>query len=172
MLLPVVGSTQTAPASTPQPLSPLQVIEKALEARRQELHVPGVAFAIVKDDKVIYSHGFGVRDVANQRPVTADTLFAIGSSTKAFTAMTMMMSADEGNSALTDSPKKYLPYFHLQDPDADQHITLSDILSHRSGLGRTDRLGPPARSTPNNSSARLRTSNPPENWARSSNIRT
>jgi len=132
---------QTAPsASKEASLSSLLAIEKALESKRQELHIPGVAFAIVKDDKVIYSHGFGMRDVANQRPVTPDTLFAIGSSTKAFTAMTMMMSADEGKLALTDSPKKYLPYFHLQDSEADQHITLSDLLSHRSGLARTDLL--------------------------------
>jgi len=81
-----------------------------------------------------------VRDAANQLPVTSHTLFAIGSSTKAFTAMTVMMSADDGRLALTDSPKKYLPYFHLQDPDADQHITLSDLLSHRSGLARTELL--------------------------------
>jgi len=57
-----------------------------------------------------------------------------------FTAMTLMMSADEARSRSTDSPKKYLPYFRLQDPDADQHITLTDILSHRSGLARTDLL--------------------------------
>jgi len=141
LLLPAPGFAQIAPAASKEmSLSSLLAIEKTLDARRQELHVPGVAFAIVKDDKIIYSHGFGMRDVANQRPVTADTLFAIGSSTKAFTAMTMMMSADEGKLALTDSPRKFLPYFHLQDPDADQHITLSDLLSHRSGLARTDLL--------------------------------
>lgn len=130
---------QTAAPSEEKP-SPLQVIEKTLEARRQELHIPGVAFAIVKDDQVIYSHGFGVRDVEHNLPVTADTLFAIGSSTKAFTAMTMLMSADDGKLRLADSPKKYLPYFHMQDPDADQRITLTDLLCHRSGLARTDML--------------------------------
>ena len=138
---PVTCAAQSASvAPHEEMLSPLQKIEKTMEARRQELHVPGVAFAIVKDDKVIYSHGFGMRDVGKQLPVTSDTLFAIGSSTKAFTAMTMMMSADEGKLKLTDSPRKYLPYFHLQDPEADQQITLGDILCHRSGLARTDML--------------------------------
>ena len=128
----------TAPQAVTDP--PLQAIEKALDARRQELHIPGVAFAIVRDDKVIYSHGFGLRDIAKGVPVTPDTLFAIGSSTKAFTAMTVMMSVDAGKLALTESPSKYLPYFRLQDPDADKRITLSDVLSHRSGLARTDLL--------------------------------
>jgi CubicO group peptidase (beta-lactamase class C family) len=138
---PGTVAAQTAPAAPPEEtLSPLARIEKTLEARRQALHVPGVAFAIVKDDKVIYSHGFGVRDVAGNLPVTPETLFAIGSSTKAFTAMTMLMSADDGKLKLTDSPKRYLSYFRLQDADADAHITLSDILSHRSGLARTDML--------------------------------
>ncbi|MCW3095037.1 MAG: hypothetical protein JWL77_655 [Chthonomonadaceae bacterium] len=140
-MLPSTCAAQATPAAPrAETNAPLLAIEKALEARRQELHVPGVAFAIVRGDRVIYTHGFGVRDVTSQQPVTTDTLFAIGSSTKAFTAMTLMMSADEGKLALTDSPKKYLPFFRLQDPDADQHITLSDILSHRSGLARTDML--------------------------------
>ncbi len=141
MAFPTLCSAQSPSVSPQTNLNiQLQAVEKTLETRRQELHVPGVAFAIVRDDKIIYSHGFGVRDVERQLPVTADTLFAIGSSTKAFTAMTVMMSADEGKLALTDSPKKFLPYFHLQAPDADKRITLSDILSHRSGLARTDLL--------------------------------
>ncbi len=132
------AEAQTAPAAQDDLFPHLVAIEKALDARRQELHVPGVAFAIIKDDKVIYSRGLGMRDVEKGLPVTPDTLFAIGSSTKAFTAMTTMMSADDGKLSLDASPRKYLPYFHLKDPDTDKHITLSDLLSHRSGLERTD----------------------------------
>src|SRR5262245_54929834 len=79
----------------------LAAIEKAVDTKRQELHIPGVSLVIVKDDKVIYLHGLGLRDVAQKLPVTPNTLFAIGSSSKAFTAMTVMMSADEGKLSLS-----------------------------------------------------------------------
>lgn len=138
--VPAVCSAQRMPTSTEELSAPLRAIEQTMEKRRQELHIPGVAFAIVQNDRVIYRHGFGQRDVGNDLPVTPQTLFAIGSSTKAFTAMTMLMSEDDGKLKLSDSPKKYLPYFHLQDLDADARITLGDLLCHRSGLARTDML--------------------------------
>ncbi|HEV8169449.1 MAG TPA: serine hydrolase, partial [Pyrinomonadaceae bacterium] len=64
--------------------------------------------------------------------------FAIGSSSKAFTSMLAVISADEGKLSLDDSPKKFLPYFTLRDEEAAAKITLRDLLSHRSGLNRTD----------------------------------
>ncbi len=117
---------------------PLAAIEKSIEQRRQELGIPGVSLVIVKDDKVIYMKGLGLKDFERKLPVTPDTLFAIGSATKAFTAMIAMMAADQGKLSLDDSPKKYLPYFKLRDSDADAKITIRDLLSHRSGLNRTD----------------------------------
>ena len=117
---------------------PLAAIEKAIDDKRKELGIPGVSLAIVKDDRVIYLKGLGLKDFDKQLPVTPDTRFAIGSATKAFTAMLAAMSADEGKLSLDDSPKKFLPYFTLRDPDAAAKITLRDLLSHRSGLNRTD----------------------------------
>ena len=116
----------------------LALIEKAVEAKRKELHVPGAALIIVKDDKILYQKGFGLRNVERKLPVTPDTLFAIGSCSKAFTGMTVMMSAEDGKLALKDPPRKYLPYFKLSDPDADKQITIGDLLCHRCGLDRTD----------------------------------
>jgi CubicO group peptidase (beta-lactamase class C family) len=116
----------------------LAAIEKAVDARRRRLHVPGASLVIVKDDRVIYLKGLGFRDMERKLPVTPRTLFAIGSCTKAFTAMTVMMSAEDGKLSLEDSPKKYLPYFRLRDPESDARITISDLLCHRSGLGATD----------------------------------
>jgi CubicO group peptidase (beta-lactamase class C family) len=137
LVLAAPALAQDAPA--PKPLAQrLAAIERRVEARREALHVPGAALAIVKDGQVIALKGFGYRDVERRLPVTADTLFAIGSTTKAFTAMTVLQAADAGKLALTDSPKKYLPYFKLQDPEADAKITISDLLTHRSGLDRTD----------------------------------
>ena len=116
----------------------LATIEEKLEARRKELGIPGISLAIVKDDQVIYAKGLGYKDFENKVPVTPDTQFAIGSATKAFTALTVLMTADEGKLSLEDSPKKYLPYFKMYDPDTDANITIRDLLCHSSGLNRTD----------------------------------
>ena len=116
----------------------LQKIKTEIDQNRQKLYIPGASLAIIKDDNVILLTGLGYKDLANKKPVTPDTLFAIGSSTKAFTSMLMAMAVDEGKVKFTDSPKKYLPYFRMFDPDTDKNITVSDILSHRSGLPRTD----------------------------------
>ena len=117
---------------------PLAAIEKSIEQKRQEFGIPGLSLVIVKDDKVVYMKGLGVKDFERKLPVTPETLFAIGSASKAFTAMTAVMTMDEGKLSLDESPKKFLPYFKLRDSDADAKITIRDLLSHRSGLNRTD----------------------------------
>ena len=128
----------TAVAATNNYAEGLAAIEKAIDQKRQELGIPGVSLVIVKDDRVIYMKGLGVKDFEKKLPVTPDTLFAIGSASKAFTSMLAVMSVDEHKLSLDDSPKKFLPYFKLRDADADAKITIRDLLSHRSGLNRTD----------------------------------
>lgn len=140
---PVPGMPLQTAAAQPASQAPdlaarLAAIEKAIDAKRIELGIPGASLVIVKDDKVVFQKGFGLRDVDRKLPVTTDTLFAIGSSTKAFTAMSVVMAADDGKLSLDDSPSKYLPYFTMADPDAAQKITIRDLLCHRSGLNRTD----------------------------------
>lgn len=127
-------ATQTASDLPTQ----LAAIEKTIDDKRQELGIPGLSLAIVKDDKVIYLKGLGYKDFEKKLAVTPDTQFAIGSASKAFTGMLAAISQDEGKLSLSDSPKKYLPYFHMRDPDTDAKITIRDLLSHRSGLNRTD----------------------------------
>jgi hypothetical protein len=107
---PAKGAAAGSTAATDDLSAKLAAIEKAIDSRRRRLHVPGASLVIVRDDRVIYLKGLGFRDVEQRLPVTPKTLFAIGSSTKAFTAMTVMMSADDGKLSLEDSPKKYLPY--------------------------------------------------------------
>ncbi|HEV7891133.1 MAG TPA: serine hydrolase [Pyrinomonadaceae bacterium] len=132
-------SLAQVPAQAPAELdAKLAAIEKAVEEGRQKRGIPGLSLVIVKDDRVIYAKGLGYRDFERKAPVTPDTLFAIGSSTKAFTAMLVAMGADAGKISLDDSPKKFLPYFKLQDPESDAKITVRDLLSHSSGLNRTD----------------------------------
>src|SRR5207248_316419 len=107
--------------------SDVAAIGMRVEETRQALHIPGCSLAIVKDDRVILSKGFGLRDVEKHLPATPQTRFAIGSCTKAFTTMLAAMAADEGKFSLDDSPKKFLPYFKLNDPDLDAHVVLRDM---------------------------------------------
>ena len=135
----VVLPPSAAWAQAPKPTSErLAAMEKEIEKQRIATGVPGVALVVVQGDQIIYLKGLGLRDVANKKPVTPDTLFAIGSSTKAFTAVSVLMSRDDGKLSLDDSPKKVLPYFKLQDPEADKNMTIRDLMCHDSGLPRTD----------------------------------
>ena len=138
--LPAAGYAQSAaPAAASSDLQKgLSAIEEKVEARRAELGIPGVSLVIVKDDQIVFMKGFGYKDFEKKAAVTPDTQFAIGSATKAFTALTVLMAQDEGKLSLDDSPKKALPYFRMSDPDTDKNITLRDLLSHSSGLNRTD----------------------------------
>jgi CubicO group peptidase (beta-lactamase class C family) len=136
-LAQTVEKAQAASAA-PDIQARLAAAEKAIDEARQKLGVPGLSLVVVKDDQVIYMKGLGYKDFERKLAVTPDTLFAIGSSTKAFTSMLVAMASDEKKISLEDSPKKFLPYFKLQDPEADAKITVRDLLSHRSGLNRTD----------------------------------
>lgn len=116
----------------------LQKIEERVEKRRVELGIPGMSLIIVKNGEIIFMKGFGYKDLEKKIPVTPDTQFAIGSATKAFTALSVLMSADEGKLSLDDNPRKYLSYFKMKDAEADKNITVRDLLIHSSGLNRTD----------------------------------
>lgn len=100
--------------------------------------VPGLGFGIVKDGEVILARGFGERDVEAKLPVTADTLFAIGSSTKAFTTFVLGSLVDEGKLGWDDRVADRLPGFKLYDPSATQLATPRDLVTHRIGLPRHD----------------------------------
>lgn len=137
--LPQTGYAQTSVAQTSTDLQKgLQAIEEKTEARRKELGIPGMSLVIVKDGEIIFMKGLGYKDFENKVAVTPDTQFAIGSATKAFTALSVLMSADEGKINLDDSPKKYLPYFKMYDPETDKNMTVRDLMAHTSGLNRTD----------------------------------
>lgn len=135
-----VGFAQTSAATAvaADHSKALTTIEEKVEARRKELGIPGMSLAIVKDDKVIFAKGLGLKDFENKTPVTADTQFAIGSATKAFTALSVLMTADEGKISLDASPKTVLPYFKMADADTDKNMTIRDLMTHSSGLNRTD----------------------------------
>jgi CubicO group peptidase (beta-lactamase class C family) len=100
--------------------------------------IPGVAVGVVERGELVYARGFGFRDVEKHLPVTPDTLFALGSCSKAFTATAIALLADEGKVALDAPVRTYLPDFSLANPVASATLTTRDILTHRSGLPRHD----------------------------------
>jgi CubicO group peptidase (beta-lactamase class C family) len=110
------------------------VVDKAIK----DFKVPGLAMAVVKDGQVIYAKGFGKRDVAKDLPVTPQTLFAIGSCTKAFTTFVMGTLVEEGKLEWDTPVRTYLPGFRMSDPIATESITPRDLVTHRSGLPRHD----------------------------------
>jgi CubicO group peptidase (beta-lactamase class C family) len=101
-------------------------------------NVPGAAIAIVTKDEVISSKGYGFRDVAQKLPVTPKTVFPLASVTKSFTAMGVALLVDDGKLAWDEPVKKYLPGFTMKDDYATAHLTIRDLLCHRSGLPRHD----------------------------------
>ncbi|HEX3913333.1 MAG TPA: serine hydrolase [Steroidobacteraceae bacterium] len=115
-------------------------LDRYIKSTMQEWKVPGASVAIVRDGAVVYIKGFGVRDIRTNQPVTADTLFDIGSCTKAFTSAAIAMLVDEGKMQWDGKVNAYIPFFHLHDPLADENVTLRDLLTHRTGLPGTDLL--------------------------------
>jgi CubicO group peptidase (beta-lactamase class C family) len=100
--------------------------------------IPGVAVAVVRNDSVVLAKGYGVKTLGKPDPVDARTLFAIGSSSKAFTAMAVAMLVDQGKVKWDDRATDYLPELQLYDPYATRELTVRDLLTHRSGLTAAD----------------------------------
>lgn len=109
-------------------------IEQALE----DFNVPGLGIAIVAGGEVVYANGFGYRDLDEQLPMTPDTLFAIGSTTKAMTTAVLGMLTDEGRLEWDEPVRTYLPAFAVADPSLSQRITPRDMVTHRTGMPRHD----------------------------------
>jgi CubicO group peptidase (beta-lactamase class C family) len=101
----------------------------------KEFEVPGLAVAIVKDGKVEFVKGYGVRKLGEPAPVDEQTLFGIASNTKAFTAAALAILVDEGKISWDDPVIKHLPGFQMYDPFVTREMTVRDLLTHRSGLG-------------------------------------
>src|SRR6476620_1609229 len=115
-------------------------IDRIMADALKHFDCPGASTAIVKGGHLLFSGGYGVRSVEQPDRVTADTVFAIGSATKAFTAAVIGTLVDEGKMSWDDPVSKHLPGFRLSDPVANQTVAIRDLLSHRTGLIRHDEL--------------------------------
>jgi CubicO group peptidase (beta-lactamase class C family) len=101
----------------------------------QLLRTPGASIAVVKNGRVLFAKGYGVRTLGDTARVDAHTLFQIASNTKAFTTAALAILADEGKLSWDDVVTKLLPGFQLYDPYVTREFTVRDLVTHRSGLG-------------------------------------
>ncbi len=118
--------------------NPLTGFDELVKEVMTDWQVPGMGIGIVKDGKVILAKGYGFRDMAKKLPVDKNTLFAIGSCTKAFTAAGVAQAVDDRQLDFDKPVISYFPSFKMYDDYTTQHITFRDMLSHRSGLPRHD----------------------------------
>lgn len=91
---------------------------------------PGVALAVIHDGGIIYTRGYGMADLEHDVPITPDTVFYIGSTSKQFVAMCILLLEEEGRLSLDDDIRKYLPEF----PFYDKTITIRNLIYHTSGI--------------------------------------
>src|SRR3569833_2336197 len=110
-------------------------IDRLAARALKEFSVPGLAIGVLKDGHVVLAKGYGVRELGGTSPVDADTLFAIGANTKAFTTAALAILVDEGKIHWDDRVIDYLPDFRMRDPYVTREFRIRDLLTHRSGLG-------------------------------------
>lgn len=136
LLLTTVASAQKVKPSPPD--KRLIGLDTALSKLLKDWHAAGFAVAIVEKNKIVYSKGFGYRDYEKKLPVTSNTLFAIGSCTKAFTASLLGILEKQERLKLDDKVTDVLPGFHFFNKEMDNTITLRDLMTHRTGMPRHD----------------------------------
>ncbi len=99
-----------------------------------EWQIPGMAIAIVNADSIVFSKGYGFSNIKKNTKVDGNTLFAVASNSKAFTASAIAILVEEGKLNWNDKVLDYLPYFKMYDDYTTQNFTIEDLLCHRSGL--------------------------------------
>ncbi|MCY7349348.1 MAG: beta-lactamase family protein, partial [Cytophagaceae bacterium] len=109
-------------------------LDRYIELGLKDWQIPGLSIAIIKDGRVILAKGYGVREMGKSDKVDENTLFMIGSNTKAFTATALAMLEADKKLTLNDPVTKHLPDFKLYDPAVTRQVTLTDLLGHRLGL--------------------------------------
>ena len=100
----------------------------------QTFGMPGLSLAIVQDGKIVLAKGYGLREVGKPQPVDGHSAFPIGSETKAFTSAALAILVDRKKLKWSDLVKDKLPGFQMYDPYVTDHMTVRDLLTHRSGL--------------------------------------
>lgn len=118
--------------------NPYAGLDTAFQRVLKDRNAAGFAVAVVSKDKILYANGFGYRDMEKKLPVTANTLFAIGSCTKAFTASLIGLLNKENKLDYDKPARTYLPALEFYNDNMNNMITVRDLMCHRTGLPRHD----------------------------------
>ncbi len=114
-----------------------RALDRYLNRELESQKIPGIALAVVRDGKAIFTKGYGFANLEHKIPVSEKTMFQSGSVGKAFTVMAVLMLADEGKIDLASSIRRYIP----EAPEAWQKVTVRHMLEHTSGMtGYPDEL--------------------------------
>jgi CubicO group peptidase (beta-lactamase class C family) len=126
------------PSSIDEPLPEdlISDLERYVTKAMKQIDVPGVSMVLVQGDKVVYSRGIGVRDLQSKAPVTTETLFGIGSTTKSMTAVMIASMVDEGVIDWNTPVIEILPTFSLIDPQITKEVTIEHTLCMCTGIPR------------------------------------
>ena len=133
LLLAFIATSALAAAPPASAPTPLQGLDAYVQRTMHDWHVPGLAIVVVKDGKVVLARGYGVRELGKPDKVDADTLFDIGSNSKAFTAAALGTLVASGKLTWDTPVVDELKDFKLESPYVTQNVTLRDLLTHRTG---------------------------------------
>lgn len=118
----------------------LNGFDKTVEKILKDWNVPGCGIGIVVKDKLVFSKGYGYRDLEKKLPVTTNTLFQIASNTKLFTATAIGLLVEDGKLDWDKPIKKYVPQIQFLNDELNTNVTIRDMLSHRTGISRHDNI--------------------------------
>lgn len=136
VLLVIITSNGDAQVKNFQSRFP--VIDGYIDSVMKQWNIPGLALGIIHKDQLVYAKGYGFRDVDEKLPVQPNTVFPIASNTKLFTATLATMLAAEGKIDLDKPIKSYIPQVNFFNDELNAHVSMRDLLSHRTGLPRYD----------------------------------
>src|SRR5437667_332968 len=129
-----VNAQEKSHVTSEQVAAAIQELEKLAQKQIQENALPGLAIAVVFQDKVVYAKGFGVRDVNTKTPVDADTVFQLASLSKSIGSTVVAELVGEGKITWDSKLSVLDPTFEMFDPWVTREITIRDMYAHRSGL--------------------------------------
>lgn len=136
LAIPVAARAQTL-TDDPRVAQSLRLMQTWLEAERAYEHIPGVSAAVVKDQQIVWSGGYGYADIERKVPATGSTIYSICSISKLFTSVAVMQLRDAGKLRLDDPVAKHLPWFNIKRTFPEREdITIEGLMTHASGLPR------------------------------------
>jgi CubicO group peptidase (beta-lactamase class C family) len=137
MSIPLFAGDEVKLQEHPEVADAIKVFDMWIEQHIAHRNLPGLSIAVVYDQDIVWSEGYGYSDVETKTPTTPTTVYRIGSITKLFTSTAILQLRDAGKLRLDDPVALHLPWFRVPNPNADApEITIRHLLTHTSGLPR------------------------------------